>query len=194
MKTVQAKSNQEESAPEILQVIPTMDVVVFPHMLVPLLILDERIIKGVQAALNKSKLVLLLAAKKSTNGIATIGPEDLYSMGTVASIMRLINIPDGGIKILVQGVSRARVKELMAHDDGLEASMELVPFTYDPDQVSVNAQINNIKSISERIASSGQMLSPDFFAIISRMQDPEKIADFVLSHLNHSVDQGQKLL
>ncbi len=195
MKTVQAKSNQEVStAPEVLQVIPTMDVVVFPHMLVPLLILDERIIKGVQAALNKSKLVLLLAAKKSTNGIATIGPEDLYSIGTVASIMRLINIPDGGIKILVQGVSRAHVKELMAHDDGLEASIESVPFIYDQEAVSVTAQINNIKSISERIASSGQMLSPDFYAIISRMQDPEKIADFVLSHLSLSVDQGQKLL
>lgn len=192
---VQSKSSKEEiKTAEIIQVIPTMDVVVFPHMLVPLLILDERIIKGVQSALDKSNQVLLLAAKKQPSGQATIGPEDLYTIGTVASVMRLINIPDGGIKILVQGVSRARVKELMAHEDGLEASVELIPFDYEPDQTNIIAQVNAIKSTAERISASGQLLSPDFYAIMTRMNDPEKVSDFVLSHLSLSVEQGQRLL
>ena len=109
MKTMQTKNSGQESTEGMLHVIPTMDVVVFPHMLVPLLILDERIIRGVRAALDSSKTVFLLAAKKQSDSQTTIGTEDLYSIGTVASIMRLINIPEGGVKVLVHGVTKARV-------------------------------------------------------------------------------------
>ena len=193
MKTIQTKNSQQESR-EMLHVIPTMDVVVFPHMLVPLLILDERIIKGVRAALDSSKTVLLLAAKKQSDSQTTIGTEDLYPIGTVASIMRLINIPEGGVKVLVQGLAKARVHELLANEDGIQASVERIDMVYDPTDVEITAQINNIKNIAEKMASAGQFFSPDFYAIISRMQEPEKITDFVLSHLNLTVEQGQKLL
>jgi len=193
MKTVQTNGVGEET-PEILHVIPTMDVIVFPHMLVPLLILDERIIKGVRAALESSKMILLVAAKNQPGGQTTIGPEDLYEVGTLASIMRLMNIPDGGIKILVQGVSRVRIKDLVAHDEGLQAAVELIPIEAEQNSPEIVAQLNNIKSAAEKISASGQLFSPDFFTIISRMQEPEKVADFVLSHLNLNVEQGQKLL
>jgi ATP-dependent Lon protease len=193
MKTIQTKDSQQESR-EMLHVIPTMDVVVFPHMLVPLLILDERIIKGVRAALDSSKTVLLLAAKKQSDSQNTIGTEDLYSIGTMASIMRLINIPEGGIKVLVQGIAKARVHELMTNEDGIQADVEKIEMGYDPTDVQIVAQINNIKNIAEKMASAGQFFSPDFYSIIARMQEPEKITDFVLSHLNLSVEQGQNLL
>src|ERR1700733_2298827 len=107
MKTVSNHTIQEK-LPDILPVIPTMDVVVFPHMIVPLLVLDERIIKGINKAIEQeSKMVLLLASnKQSPNFQGAIGTKDLYSVGTVATIMRLIKIPEGGIKILVQGTCR----------------------------------------------------------------------------------------
>ncbi len=193
MKTIQTKDSQQESC-EMLHVIPTMDVVVFPHMLVPLLILDERIIKGVRAALDSSKTVLLLAAKKQSDSQNTIGTEDLYSIGTMASIMRLINIPEGGVKVLVQGIAKARVHELMTNEDGIQAYVEKIEMSYDSTDVQIVAQINNIKNIAEKMASAGQFFSPDFYSIIARMQEPEKITDFVLSHLNLTVEQGQKLL
>lgn len=193
MKTMQTKNSQNESR-ERFHVIPTMDVVVFPHMLVPLLILDERIICGVRAALESSKTVLLLAAKKQSDSQTTIGTDDLYSVGTVASIMRLINIPEGGVKVLVQGISKARVKELIANEQGIQADVERVTMITDSSDIEITAQINNIKNVAEKMASAGQFFSPDFFAIISRMEEPEKIADFVLSHLNVSVEEGQKLL
>lgn len=193
MKTMQTKNSQIE-AHETLHVIPTMDVVVFPHMLVPLLILDERIICGVRAALDSSKTVLLLAAKKQSDSQATIGTDDLYSVGTIASIMRLINIPEGGVKVLVQGVGKAQVKKLVANDQGIQAEIERTPMIADSTDNEITAQINNIKNIAENMASTGQFFSPDFFAIISRMQEPEKIADFVLSHLNMPVTEAQALL
>ena len=108
----------EEKVPEILPIIPTMDVVVFPHMIVPLLVLDERIINGINQSLNGSKKVLLLASKKKIeDGQGAIGTKDLYEVGTISSIMRLIKIPEGGVKILVQGICRAHVKEIITDND-----------------------------------------------------------------------------
>ena len=100
-----------DTLPDMLPVIPTMDVVVFPHLIVPLLVLDERIIKGINKALEQEpKLVLLLASKKqSETHQGAIGTKDLYDVGTVASIMRVIKIPEGGIKILVQGICKAHL-------------------------------------------------------------------------------------
>jgi ATP-dependent Lon protease len=185
----------QETIPKTLPVIPTMDVVVFPHMIVPLLVLDERIIKGINQALEGSKMVILLAAKKQAPDFqGAIGTQDLYSLGTVASIMRLIKIPEGGVKILVQGVCKARTLDLVADEDTLQAEVKEVPFDYNQDDPELMAQIKNIKDLAEKMASSGQSFSPDFHLILSKIQDPEKIADFILSHLNLTVERAQEML
>lgn len=193
MKTLLNK-NLQESIPETLPVIPTMDVVVFPHMLVPLLVLDEKIIQGINKSLQESKMVLLLAAKKHVDEQGSIGTKDLYTIGTIASIMRLIKIPEGGVKILVQGLYKARATEIVAEEDNLFAHIECLENLQSDNKDEVVAQIRNIKTLAEKMSSSGQSFSPDFHLIISKMQDPEKIADFILSHLNLSVDQAQQLL
>lgn len=182
--------------PDILPIIPTMDVVVFPHMIVPLLVLDERIAKGINNALeSESKMILLLASRKqSHNHQGAIGTKDLYSVGTVASIMRIIKIPEGGIKILVQGHCKARVKDVIADDDVLCARTSLIDFKPQEPSTEIAAQIKNIKIIVEKMAASGQSLSPDFHIILSKMSDPEKIADFIISHLTLTVEQSQMLL
>ncbi len=191
------KSRMHNILPDMLPVVPTMDVVVFPHQIVPLLVLDERIIRGINSALNEEpKLVLLLASKKqsSAHEQGVIGTKDLFKVGTVATIMRVIKIPDGGIKILVQGIARAYVHDIVTEHDILKTDIE--PFTYDDDAktVEVMAQIKNIKDIAEHISVSGHALSPDFHIILSKMSDPEKIADFILSHLVIRVDKAQKML
>jgi ATP-dependent Lon protease len=194
MKQMSPK-NSKEGIPEILPVIPTMDVVVFPHMIVPLLVLDERIIKGVQQAVDGSKLVMLLASKKQpeTNDIA-IGMQDLFSIGTVASIMRLVKIPEGGIKVLVQGLHKARAEELLTTNSILTAQVAIIEDEMTTECPQVSAQIKNIKELTEKMDAAGQTFSPDFHNILSKMQDPQKIADFVLSHLNLSVQDAQELL
>jgi ATP-dependent Lon protease len=183
----------QETMPELLPVIPTMDVVVFPNMIVPLLVLDEKIIKGVNYALQESKLVFLLAAKNSVTTQNAIGTKDLYLVGTVATIMRLIKIPEGGIKILVQGVAKGKVRDIVTEGDMLQAHIEQIHLQ-DNDINDLLPHIRNIKAIAEKMAASGHSFSPDFHIILSKMQDPEKIADFILSHLNLTVEQGQHLL
>lgn len=183
----------QETIPEILPVIPTMDVVVFPNMIVPLLVLDEKIIKGVNQALQESKLVFLLAAKGSVESQGAIGTNDLYQVGTVATIMRLIKIPEGGVKILVQGVAKGKARDIVTDNEMLQAHIEQMPMLHS-DVDELLPHIRSIKTIAEKMATSGHSFSPDFHIILSKMQDPEKIADFVLSHLNLTVEQGQHLL
>src|SRR5579872_66274 len=142
MKTLLNKTAQEH-VPEMLPVIPTMDVVVFPHMLVPLLVLDEKIIQGINNSLQESKMVLLLAAKKNVDNQGAIGTKDLHEIGTVASIMRLIKIPEGGIKILVQGLSKARATEIVAEDETLYAHVEAIETAAAENKDEITAQIRN---------------------------------------------------
>ena len=184
----------EHEEMEILPVIPTVDVVVFPHMIVPLLVLDERIINGINQSLNGTKRVLLLAAKKKIDDQQeAIGTKDLYDTGTVSTIMRLIKIPEGGVKILVQGLSRARVKNILAEEEILNVVVE--NFVQDEtDHDALADLVRMIKETAEKVGAGNHNFSPDFHIILSKMQDPLKIADFILSHLNLSVEDAQVLL
>ncbi len=191
MKTLLHK--KQETMPEILPIIPTMDVVVFPLMIVPLLVLDTKIINGINKSLETSKRVLLLAARNQVDQQGAIGTNDLYEVGTIASIMRVIKIPEGGIKILIQGLSRARVTHINAQNETLQATVEEVSLE-EGDEIEILAQIKNIKSIAEKIALTQNKFSPDFHIILSKIQDADKVADFVLSHLSLTVEQAQSML
>ncbi len=183
----------KEGMVEVLAVIPTMDVVVFPNMIVPLLVLDEKIIRGVNQAIDESKNVLLLAAKGQVDTQGSIGTNDLYQIGTVATVMRTIKVPEGGMKVLVQGIGRARATDLIIHGDMLQAHITMLPVGQD-DSAEIVAQVKNIKSLAEKMVETGHAFSPDFHIILSKIQDPDKVADFILSHITLSVDQAQILL
>lgn len=191
-KSIHQAADQSMNIP----VIPTMDVVVFPNMIVPLLVLDERIVQGINAALeSESKMVLLLASKKeSSDHQGAIGTSDLYTIGTVASVMRLIKIPEGGVKVLVQGICKGIVKSLSSYESVLNAEVETCHLLYEEDDSNVAAQIKNIKMIADQMAATGQQPTPDFNNILSKIHDPSKIADFIISNLTLSVPQAQKLL
>lgn len=185
-----------ENIPAIVPVIPTMDVVMFPHMVVPLLVVDEQVTRGIEHALNTDKKVLLLATKPSTQQQNNpIGIEDLYQIGTVANLMRVMKLPEGGVKILVQGLVKARVETILGNDHILSVRIKPLPFIVHADSDrQIEARIRNIMSLIEAISLSGRTFGPDAQVILSQIKDPEKIADFILSHLNLSVQQGQNLL
>jgi len=196
MKSILSKDHLLENIPELLPVVPTMDIVVFPDMIVPLLVLDQKIINGINNSVDGSKMILLLAAKKEvSDGQGAIGTKDLYNTGTVASIMRVIKIPEGGIKILVQGICKAKAKELSTEKDSLTAKIEKIAIEEKNEtDTEVKARINNIKDLAEQITSSGQVFSPDFNMILSKISNPDKIAEFIISHLNLDVTEAQNLL
>ena len=192
MKSVVSQKKVNVS-PEILPVIPTMDVVVFPQIIVPLLVLDEKIISGINRSIEEKKMVFLLAAKNGVDPQGAISTDDLYAVGTIATVMRLIKIPEGGIKILVQGVCKARAIDIMTNDNVLQAKVQKIE-DEESNPAELVACVQKIKNIADQMATSGYTFSPDFHIILSKMTDAGKIGDFILSHLNLNVDDAQKLL
>lgn len=189
------KKTIQEKIPNRLPIVPTIDVVVFPNMVVPLLILDEKIIEGVNEALEGDKKIVLLAAKQPEDSSGPIGIEDLYQTGTIANIMRTMQLPDGGIKILAQGISKAIVTQIDQDETSLYAIIE--PINQDiskEDQNELMALQRKIIALIEQLSATGKIFGPDFQILISQMQEPEKIAEFIVSHLNMNVGQAQELL
>lgn len=184
-----------EAIPSNLPVIPTMDVVVFPHMIVPLLVVDERIVKGINHAVESNKLVFLLASKSNQDDPqSTISTNDLYHIGTIATIMRVVPMPEGGMKILVQGVTKADATEITSIDNMLVAYLKPIDLSVNNDEREIEAHMRSIKQLTQVMADKGQALSPDFNVLLSKITDPDKLADFVLSHLNLTMEQSQQLL
>jgi ATP-dependent Lon protease len=192
MKTLLNRESLD-TIPEILPVIPTMDVVVFPHMIVPLLVVDEKIIAGINQALDGNKLIFLVAAKNQLNTFETIDTNDLYSVGTIASIMRVIKIPEGGIKVLVQGICKARAHDIVADEYSLKAATMVIKHAEQENIQLIQRKLHALKTSAERVAGSASF-SPDFHLILSKLHDPEKVIDYVLSHLTLSVEQAQTML
>lgn len=185
-----------EKIPECLPIIPTIDVVVFPYMIVPLLVVDDRIIRGINQAVESNKLIFLLASKnQQENSLGAISTNDLYTIGTIATIMRVVQIPEGGIKILVQGISKAQAMSVHPSSENiLLATLQPIDLSKNNDQREIEACIRNIKQLAEQLGERGTTLSPDFNILLAKMTDPEKIADFIISHLNLTVEQAQQLL
>ncbi len=184
----------KEIMAQTIPIVPAIDVIVFPHMIVPLLVIDERIIQGINQALSGQKLVLLLSAKSyDEDDSQEVETDNLYKIGTVASIMRVINVPEGGVKILIQGMCRAAVETIQTDDGILTANVKSVEFSNESDEETI-ALIKNIKEISSQLAMTSQSFSPDFHTILTKMQNPEKIAEFILSHLDLETIKAQELL
>jgi ATP-dependent Lon protease len=184
-----------QNIPEILPVVPTIDVVAFPHMIIPLLIVDEKIIAGVQKAIDSgNKLILIVACKKSeTLSYKSIGSEDIYSVGTIANVIRLIPLQEGGAKILIQGITRAKVSDIKI-DDILTAKISVLKYQDSEENKGLlHEKILFLKSLVETLVQNNS-ISSDFSNILMKMTQPEKIADFIISHLTLSTNELQRLL
>jgi ATP-dependent Lon protease len=193
METFSSKNNYL-AMPETVPIVPTMDVVVFPQMIVPLLVVDEKIINGINKSLSGNKMVLLLATKDKSNNLdEPVGTQDLYQVGTIGNIIRIVNMPDGTLKVLVQGSCKVKVKKINTDENILTAQIEQAILSKGS-ETELNYYIEKIKDLAEKMVATGQSFSHDFHIILSKMTDPDKIADFLLSHLTISQAEAQSLL
>src|SRR5262245_45124596 len=186
--------------PDVLPVLPLRDVVIFPFMIVPLYVSRERSIKAVDHALSENRMILLAAQKKQDQ--EDPGPDDIYSVGTVAIIMRMLKLPDGRIRVLEQGVGRARLKSFAAAAEGeeappfLEAHIEPVqePETEQKPTLEVEALMRNVKAALEKSVNLGKQISPEVIVIANNMDDPGRLADLAASNLEQKVEGAQEVL
>lgn len=184
--------DEQLKIPESLPVLPLRDIVIFPFMIVPLFVSRERSIRAVDQALAENRMIML-AAQKDVNKEEP-GTGDLYDTGTVAIIMRMLKLPDGRIRILVQGISRARIKYLEESPDYLGARIETLLETPPEQNLELEALTRNVRSNLEKAVALGKNISPEVMAIVSTVEDPARLADLAVSNLELKVEDAQQAL
>jgi ATP-dependent Lon protease len=179
--------------PSELPVLPLRDIVIYPFMIVPLFVSRDRSIRAVEEALSENRMILLVS-QKDVNKEEPV-QEDLYEVGTVAIIMRMLKLPDGRIRILIQGLSRCRVDKVSPGGDYVKAQVTPVSEPLAPENsLEVEALVRNVRGSMERAASLGKNISPEVLAIIANLEDAGRLADLSASNLELKVEDAQSVL
>ncbi len=194
-KTIKRKNNAKEEKlviPSELPLMPVRDVVVSPSMILPLFVGRERSIRAIEEANKNNRMVFLVAQKQITQ--RNPEPEDLYEIGTIAVIMRFLRLPDNRIKILVQGISKARIVEYLHNDPFYRVKVEPIPEPKVKEiSIEMEALMRNVKEQSEKILSLRGLLSPDVIKVLSGVEDPIRLADLVVANLRLKVKEAQEI-
>jgi ATP-dependent Lon protease len=187
------KDEEPPKIPEVLPVLPLRDIVIFPFMIVPLYVSRERSIKAVDQALADNRMILLAAQKRQDD--EDPGPDDIYGVGTVALIMRMLKLPDGRIRVLVQGIGRARILSFEEGHPHLQARIEAITEPEVADKgLETEALMRNVKAALEKSANLGKPISPEVIVIATNMEEPGRLADLTASNLDLKVEGAQEIL
>jgi ATP-dependent Lon protease len=194
MSEERSRDEEQPKIPDVLPVLPLRDIVIFPFMIVPLYVSRDRSIRAVDQALAENRMILLAAQKKQDE--EEPGPDDIYPVGTVALIMRMLKLPDGRIRVLVQGLSRARV---VSFDEGLPHVQAHIEAVSEPDggekaPLETEALMRNVKAALEKSQNLGKPISPEVIVIANNMEEPGRLADLTASNLDLKVEGAQAIL
>ncbi len=178
-----------------LPMLPVRDIVVFPFMILPLFVGRESSIKAVEEALASKDRLIFLSSQKDTKDEFP-QPGNIYTTGTVAIIMRMRKLPDGRVKVLAQGITKAKIKEFSQTEPFLEVSIEksVIKEITSEEMVEAEAIMRNVRENLEKIISLGKMLSPDILMVLDDIKDPGRLADLVSSNLGLKIEEAQALL
>ncbi|WP_456426490.1 endopeptidase La [Desulfurobacterium sp.] len=183
----------EPKLPDRLPVLPLRDVVVFPMMIAPLFVGRPFSLRAVEESLKEHKLIFL--ATQKDKDIEEPKREDLYDIGTVAVILKAMKMTDGRVKILVQGLGRARLKELEVVDDHFEAEVEHIEEPeFVAEKLEDEALIKLVKDQIERIVALGKQIPPDMVAILRSIEDPGRLADLIAGQIELNTEEAADLL
>jgi ATP-dependent Lon protease len=183
---------EEIQIPEVIPLLPIRDLVVFPFMIIPLFVGREASIKAVDEALSKDRLILLSAQKDII--VEEPSQNDIYETGTIAMIMKMLKLPDGRVKILVQGISKAKIETYIQIKPFYlvkikkikeESVTEITP--------AIDALMRNVKEQLEKYISLGRLPSQDVLIILENINNPGRLADIVASNLGLKVEESQKI-
>ena len=172
-------------------VLPLRDIVVFPHMIVPLFVGREKSVRALEDVMRDDKQILLVTQKNAAQDDPD--PEDIYEVGTVASVLQLLKLPDGTVKVLVEGGARARIAACTQNKEFFEAHGELVGETGEEGE-DVEALARTVTSQFEQYVKLNRKIPPEVLVSVNQIEEPSKLADTVASHLALKIPEKQDLL
>jgi len=179
--------------PEQLPLLPVRDIVVFPYMVLPLFVGREMSIKAIEAALAGNRMIFL-ATQKALD-VENPQPSDIHTIGTVGIIMRMLKLPDERIKILVQGLSKAKIADYIQTDPYYSVRIDkITEAKASGSTLEIEAVMRTVKEQIERIVTLGKVLIPDVMVVIENLEEPGRLADMVASNLGLKVEVTQSVL
>jgi len=173
-------------------VLPLRDIVVFPHMIVPLFVGREKSVRALEEVMNDDKQILLVAQKEAGEENPT--PDDLYEMGTVGTVLQLLKLPDGAIKVLVEGNSRAKITKFEEIDGFLEADVNFPDEDMGSNPAETTALGRTTLQQFEDYIKLNKKIPSEVLVSLSQVDDSSKLADTIASHLNVNIPEKQELL
>ncbi|RMF99151.1 MAG: endopeptidase La [Gammaproteobacteria bacterium] len=183
-----------DTTPEVrkgVPILPLRDVVVYPHMVIPLFVGREKSILALDEAMNSGKQILLVAQKQAE--VDDPGVEDIYTVGTLATILQLLKLPDGTVKVLVEGGSRARLRAVHT-GDYFSADIELLPEVGEFEDREVDVLKRSIITQFENYIKLNKKVPPEILTSLSGIDQPGRLADTVAAHMALKLDEKQKVL
>ncbi|MEN3328304.1 MAG: ATP-dependent Lon protease [Acidobacteriota bacterium] len=186
-------TDQQLQIPNELPVLPLRDIVIYPFMIVPLFVSREKSIRAVDEALAENRMILL-ASQKDLDKEEPMA-DDLYAVGTAAVIMRMLKLPDGRIRILVQGLARAHIETVDTTGEYLRSKVSVMQEVLPPERsLEVEALVRNVRASMEKAINLGKNISPEVMAIIANLDDAGRLADLSASNLELKVEDAQSVL
>ncbi len=176
---------------EALAVLPLRDIVVFPHMIVPLFVGREKSVRALEAVMKEDKQILLVAQKNAAQDDPT--SDDIFRIGTVSTILQLLKLPDGTVKVLVEGGRRAKITSFKETDAYFEAFTEAMP-DQDTEKSELEALGRTVISQFEQYIKLNKKIAPEVLVSLNGIDEPTKLADTIASHLNLKIAEKQELL
>ncbi len=190
--------SQKDKSSEIIEdqllavpVLPLRDVVVYPYMVIPLFVGREKSIKSLEAAMKDDKQVLLVAQQNASDDDPT--PDDVYRVGTLANILQLLKLPDGTIKVLVEGGERAKIIHFLASDDYFKAQVTTFS-AHDLDEREVEVLTRSVLAQFDQYVKLNKKIPPEILSSLSGIDDPARLADTIAAHMSLKISEKQKLL
>ncbi|MBL4763109.1 MAG: endopeptidase La [Gammaproteobacteria bacterium] len=192
MSSEDKTSAAEDGQLQLIPVLPLRDVVVYPHMVIPLFVGRDKSIEALDAAMSADKQILLIAQKNAEVDEPT--EEDLHSIGTLSTILQLLKLPDGTIKVLVEGSKRVSVTGLLETDDYYSANIEFAAEKNVFEDREAEVLMRSITNLFEQYVKLNKKVPPEILTSLSGIDDPSRLADTVAAHMSIGMDEKQQIL
>ena len=181
----------ESDSGEIFPVLPLRDIVVFPHMIVPLFVGRDKSVRALEDVMKDDKQILLVAQKNAADDDPS--PDDIYDIGTVSTVLQLLKLPDGTVKVLVEGGQRAKIDRFLGNEEFFEAHAEVI-FDDLGDDAELEALSRSVVTQFEQYIKLNKKIPPEALISVNQIEDYGKLSDTVASHLALKISEKQELL
>ncbi|MGK0270151.1 MAG: ATP-dependent Lon protease [Cocleimonas sp.] len=186
------ENNSKDNVINNIPVLTLRDVVVYPHMVIPLFVGREKSIRSLDEAMENNKQILLVAQKSAE--VDEPGPDDVFEVGTLATILQLLKLPDGTLKVLVEGVERVNIKSLDPDGDYFTADIDVIPVDTDYDQRKTELLGRALLNLFEKYVNLNKKVPPEILSSLSGIDEPDRLSDAIAAHLGLKVTDKQKIL